>query len=132
MATTTTAMTPTYTTTRDSPGAFDSQTGTITTYLAEVCEGPDGAVGNPVVRFGEGSILTEVGDELHFVNLQEFCNAGGPRQGDLQVTGGTGRFEDASGRMFGLSGLELGVVNISTGTLTVRADLWADTMSLTD
>jgi hypothetical protein len=107
----------------------DTSTGTVTTYLSESCEGPDGAIGNRMVLEGEGSMRTELGEELFFRNRRVSC-VGTPAilgSGYVVIDGGTGRFEGASGIISTLNpALEAGFASIGVGTLTVRADLWED------
>lgn len=98
--------------------ATEVQTGTVTTFLAETCAG-----GVRRVEDGSGTITSEWGDELHF-RVRTTC-----RQVNWVLEGGTGRFLDATGRMSGflLPPIE-GVGAVNSGTLTVRADLWADVL----
>ncbi|MGI9603003.1 MAG: hypothetical protein ACR2QE_14045 [Acidimicrobiales bacterium] len=121
--------------------ASEKQSGTSTVHLRRPCELGDAATGYVKVDESTGTITTAWGDELHFENRQRSCmpHSGEspedltPTVGSLNttnnwiITGGTGRFEDASGLMSGASpAFESGFAAITTGTLTVRADLWAD------
>ncbi len=111
--------------------AFDTQEGTYTTYLNESCEHPEtGETGNRRLQLGEGSITTAWGDQLLFIATVDQCVAPSgifTFPSYWEVTGGTGRFEDAFGTMSGSPAIGDYFLS-SVGTLHVRADLWEGTV----
>jgi hypothetical protein len=103
------------------------QTGVNTNYLLMPCDHPGGTDGIIQIHDGEATITTVWGDEVYYRVQSERCLVDG---GVLDtpffwvVDGGTGRFEDASGVMSGIVTEDAG--SYSTGTLTVRAELWEE------
>ena len=109
--------------------ARDTESGTMTTYLEESCTGPGGAVGNPVVWEATGQMATPMGDVANFRLRNNQCNADAraTMRAYWVIDGGTGRFADAYGLM-SVMPWPGETLTVSTGTLSVRADLWQDTL----
>lgn len=120
--------------------ASENQTGTSTLHLDRPCE-LDGQPGHMKIDEGDGIITTARGDELNVRYWAISCSLDTgtapderrPSFGWLNVVGtwtadgGTGRFEGASGLMSTVAPvLQSGFIGISSGTLTVRADLWEE------
>jgi hypothetical protein len=82
---------------------FSSSTGTVSIDLfAEPCELPDGSLtGVPIESSGTFVFVAANGDGVHGIYDQTLCSAFGFSAGSLQgaqtITGGTGRFEGATG-----------------------------------
>lgn len=103
----------------------ETASGTTTTYLTETCE-PPAEPANRIVREASGVITTKWGDELHFEYRIDSCTVAADTFYWI-ATGGTGRFEGASGVMSAVRpALQAGYLQISTGTLKVRKDLWEE------
>lgn len=97
------------------------QTGTRTTYFDETCPGSEEPGSARLIQDGIGTITSAWGDTLDF-RVRQGCGLT-----QWFPEGGTGRFEGASGLMSGVVAPPIpgfGAVNV--GTLTVRAELWAD------
>jgi hypothetical protein len=114
--------------------------GRATTYTegtrtveSDGCTVADGTIGDLITFRGAGSITTLWGDEVYITNMFGRC-AGTDAliPSTWRVTGGTGRFEDATGLMnsesaqFGDEENSVYVRDLSTGTIRVRKDLWED------
>lgn len=108
--------------------ATDSAEGTTWLRFNEPCSFRDGRQGFINVFDADGTIVAVSGDELHFrieggrqcvISPEEFENDG---TSYWRVTGGTGRFEGASGIISSTLNPDGG--SIGVGTLRVRADLW--------
>ena len=114
-------------------GPVTHVTRKIVTTTSGGCETPDGEAGilREVVGVPGGEkFVTTWGDELYFRSQNRTCLDSSLQIveggfGYWVITGGSGRFEGASGTM---SRVTDGVdgVGVSTGVLRVQADLWSD------
>lgn len=103
--------------------ATDYGTGTLTFDFGASCVTPNGGMGIPISGEFSGVIWAADGSELYYQGETDLCAGGDPDAGTTStwwVTGGTGRFEGASGTMTSTLGVNFGarIIDMSVGTLT--------------
>ena len=102
--------------------ATETQVGTLTFDSNTPCALLDRAEATVTLVDLEGTITSQIGDELNFRLRGRWCGLE-RRPAYWTVVGGTGRFEGVSGTMSSREHFETGMAT-SVGTLGVRTDLW--------